>query len=177
MRDPAFVPIGNPDLIEKRSARVVPVPPGGVLDDYVPFYFCTHSLMLYNIHTGYNVKQVPQSHIVYLVSSVQQLQNGGSTFVFTDRHAYPRNANYSNDISDMKNLDWELIQSRDFRRDPNRPDKIERRAAELLVHRRMAVQLLAGVACYDEAARRTIADTAASMKVQIVVKVRQDWYF
>jgi len=101
VKDPHFVAIGNPDLIEKRSTRSVPIPPGGVLDDYVPFYFCTHSLMLYNVHTGYNVKQAHQSQIAYLVCSVEQVQQCDCGFVFTDRHAYPRNAVYSTNPQDL----------------------------------------------------------------------------
>lgn len=37
--DPNYVEIGNPDLIDKRAHRDVPVGPGGTLSDYVPFYF------------------------------------------------------------------------------------------------------------------------------------------
>ena len=69
-RDPNFHPIGNPDLIDKRTRRVVPVPPGGTLSDYVPFYFTHHSPMLYNIKTGYNgIMMTPMSEIVILVTS------------------------------------------------------------------------------------------------------------
>jgi hypothetical protein len=34
-----YVEIGNPELIQKRTGRVVPHGPGGTLSDYVPFYF------------------------------------------------------------------------------------------------------------------------------------------
>ena len=52
--------IGNPDLIDKRSRRVVPIPPGGTLSDYVPFYFTPFSIMMFNIKTGYGgIKHVP----------------------------------------------------------------------------------------------------------------------
>src|SRR3954470_12772585 len=54
MQDPNFVEIGNPDLIGKREHWAVPVPPGGRLSDYVPFYFTPYSPMLYNIKTGWN---------------------------------------------------------------------------------------------------------------------------
>ena len=91
---PHFVSIGNADLIQKRKTRLVPIPPHGVLDDYVPFYFCTHSLMLYNIHTGYSVARVEQREVVYLVSSVQKLEADRIPFLFTDRHAYPVTAKY-----------------------------------------------------------------------------------
>ncbi len=48
-KDPSFVSIGNPDLIEKRLLRAVPIPPGGTLADYGPNYFTTISPMLLNI--------------------------------------------------------------------------------------------------------------------------------
>jgi hypothetical protein len=66
-RDPNFRDIGKADLIEKRSTRSVPIPPGGVLSDYVPFYFTPYSPMLYNIKTGYNgVKVTPMPDIAIL---------------------------------------------------------------------------------------------------------------
>ena len=43
VQDPNFVEIGNPDLIDKRKHRIVPVPPGGALSDYVPFLL--HSVL------------------------------------------------------------------------------------------------------------------------------------
>ena len=47
--DPNFVEIGNPELIVKRIHRTVPISPGGLLSDYIPFYFTPYSPMLYNI--------------------------------------------------------------------------------------------------------------------------------
>ncbi|MDA0207402.1 MAG: DarT ssDNA thymidine ADP-ribosyltransferase family protein [Acidobacteria bacterium] len=56
--DPNHRNIGNVDLIDKRSRRAVPVPPGSTLSSYVPFYFTPYSIMMYNIHTGYGPKSV-----------------------------------------------------------------------------------------------------------------------
>lgn len=62
-------------------------------------------------------------------------------------------------------------------RDPNRPDKVERRAAELLVHRRLPSDGLLGVACFDDPARARIQDWADSIDSKLPVRVRRDWYF
>jgi hypothetical protein len=87
--DPNHRNIGNPELIERRHHRTVPIPPGGVLSDYVPFYFTPSSIMLFNIKTGWGgVQQVPQREIVICVSSLRTLAERGIPFVFTDRHAY-----------------------------------------------------------------------------------------
>jgi|SRR5215218_1829987 len=52
-QDPNFVAIGNTEVIARRQKREVPIPPGGDLADYIPFYFTPYSPMLLNIKTGY----------------------------------------------------------------------------------------------------------------------------
>src|SRR6185437_10314171 len=75
--DPGFVPIGNPEIIDKRKARHVACRPGGTLADYVPFYFTPCTPMLYNIVSGHNgLKRYGRSEIVVLVSSLPRLDNG-----------------------------------------------------------------------------------------------------
>ena len=98
-QDPDFEEIGNPDLIDKRTHQIVPVPPGGTLSDYVPFYFTPYSPMLYNIKTGWRgITRRPMSQIVILVSSLPTLAEHGVPFLFTDRHASLVNAIFSNDL-------------------------------------------------------------------------------
>src|SRR6267154_3193941 len=100
----SYTQIGNAELIEKRVARPVECAPGGTLSDYVPFYFTPFSPMLYNIKTGHNgIEKKPIEDIVILVSSLHLLKQKGVPFVFTDRHAYLKLAQFSDDL---KNLDW-----------------------------------------------------------------------
>jgi len=69
---PHFVTIGNPDLIQRRVSRSVPMPPGGTLADYVPFYFTPKSPMLLNIHTGYGgIHRRGNNEIVILVTALR----------------------------------------------------------------------------------------------------------
>ena len=42
--------VSNQDIKSMRRAREVPIPPGGVVADYVPFYFAPRSPMMYAIH-------------------------------------------------------------------------------------------------------------------------------
>lgn len=43
VKAPDWVNIGNPELISKRAAHTVQTPPGGFLNDYVPFLL--HALL------------------------------------------------------------------------------------------------------------------------------------
>ena len=44
--------IGHKHIRDRRLKRPVPVAAGGTLGDYVPFYFCSRSVMLYPIYLG-----------------------------------------------------------------------------------------------------------------------------
>ena len=104
--DPNYRNIGNLDLIGSEIARTCQVGPRGTLSDYVPFYFTPFSIMMYNIHTGYNVRQVPNEEIVIVVSSLARIAELQIPFVFTDQHAYPAMANYFTDLEDLGKIDW-----------------------------------------------------------------------
>lgn len=178
VQDPNFVRIGNPDLIAKRLSRVVPIPPGGSLGDYVPFYFTPCSPMLYNIKTGWGITRRQNREIVILVSSLQKLTDYGVGFVFTDRHAYLTAAQFSSNPSDLANrIDWRILQERDFARDPNDPGKFERYQAEVLPHSHVPVEALMGIACYGSAEEAKIRELVQNAGIQLPVATRPGWFF
>lgn len=177
VRDPAFRRIGNLDLIAKRPHRMVPIPPGGTLSDYIPFYFTPCSPMLYNIKTGYQgVERLPMSEIVILASSLHRVAEQGGAFVFTDRHAYLQTAKFSSRLEDLQGLDWDNLRARDFRRDPDDPGKIERYQAEALVHQQLSVHALAGLVCHGTAQRDALEAQIAQRGLALKVVARPGWY-
>lgn len=178
VQDPGYVVIGNTDLIDRRSHRVVPVVPGGVLSDYVPFYFTPFSPMLYNIYTGRGeVPRRANEEICILVSSVHKVRILGLDFVFTDRHAYPPLARYFNDAASLGEIDWPLLQARNFKRNPDDPEQIERYQAEALVHRYMPISGLIGIICYTNAVKTDLDAQILGQGLQLDVRVMPQWYF
>lgn len=176
-RDPNFRSIGDPDLIQKRSSRSVPVGRGGTLSDYVPFYFTPYSPMLYKLKTGHRVQAVSMSEIVILVSSLPKLIETKTQFVYTDRHAYLQTAAYLTELDELDRIDWKLLESRDFQRDPDRPDKVERYQAEALVYRHVPVLALLGIACYDSRSQERLARMQANAGVSLKTLIKREWYF
>ena len=178
-QDPQFVSIGNGELIAKRRTRKVPIPPGGMLSDYIPFYFTPYSPMLYNIKTGYGgIQQRPNADIVILVSSLVVLEQLSVPYVFTDRHAYLATASFSNDRANLvEHVDFGLLQRRDFKREDGDPGKIERYQAEALVHRQVPVAALIGLGCYSEAVKQKLEAETAATGVELAIVSRSDWYF
>ncbi|MDP1698290.1 MAG: DUF4433 domain-containing protein [Xanthomonadaceae bacterium] len=176
-RDPDYVNIGNPDLIVRRASRTVEIDPYGTLSDYVPFYFTPYSPMLYNIKTGYNgIAKRANEEIVILVSSLHHLREMGQRFLFTNRHAYLRTAEYFDDLARLDRIDWLLLRSRDFKRDPDDPDKFARYEAEALVHQHLPIDALLGIACYNMPTKALIDGQLAERRLALDVKVLPGWY-
>jgi len=175
---PDYRTIGNPDIIEKRQHREVPVPPGGNLSDYVPFYFTPYSPMMLNIKTGYaGVAKVPNDEIVIFVSSLHKLADIGHAFVFTDRHAYLRSADFYRDVEDLQHIDWALLRNRDFKRNPDDPEKVERYQAEALVHQHLPVAAMIGAVCYTEPVEIQTKQLLDERGLDFQVITKPSWYF
>ncbi len=170
--------IGNAELIEKRTTHTVPIPPGGSLGDYVPFYFTPWSIMLYNIKTGYNgVPRLDNREVVIMVSSLHRLSQLRRQFVFTNSHAYGAEAEFFSDLKDLDQIDWALLRSKNFKNDPEDPGKKGRYQAEALVHRHLPVEALLGIACYDADVQARLNGFAQPAKVNVSIQALPNWYF
>lgn len=177
VQSPQYVNIGNPDLIDKRRTRHVPIAPGGVLADYVPFYFTPFSVMMKNIHSGRSVQQRSNNEIVILVSSLYRIEQMGLPFVYTTAHAYPDWTDYSSDLANLDQIDWSIIQRRDFKREPDDPRKMERYQAEALIHNHLPITGLLGIMCYTDAMKKRIEQDVADRGLTLAVHARPGWYF
>ena len=178
LRAPNWVSIGNSELIDKRARHAVPVPPGGLLNDYIPFYFTPFSVMMRNIRSGRGgVQQRSNDEIVILVSSLHHITKKGLPFLFTNMHAYYRWASYYDDLAHLDQVDWPLLQARDFRRDENDPVKFERYQAEALIHKHCPVSGLIGVVCHSETGKMSAQSQIDANGLNLPIYVRPDWYF
>lgn len=177
-QDPNFVTIGKQELIDKRMTRLVPMPPSGVLSDYIPFYFTPASMMLYNIVTGHGVARQDREDIVVLVSALPHLEQIGIRFLFTDRHAYLANAEFSDRLEDLADfVPWDLLQAKDFKRDLENPDKTDRYQAEALVHHHLPASALLGIGTYTDEMRADIETQAMAHGLQLKAVARPNWFF
>lgn len=177
-QDPSFVSIGHEELIRRRDRKRVPVEPGGVLSDYIPFYFTPLSPMLLNIITGRNgVRLWPKRELVVLVSSIHRLHERSVPFVFTNQHAVLTTTSFHNRIKDLTFVDWPLLQSRNFRSDDSDAGRLQRYMAEALVHQHVSMADLLGIVCCDETTTQNIQSQLLRRELELPVKSRPDWFF
>lgn len=177
-QDPKYVNIGNIDLIEKRAGRVVTVPPGGTLSDYVPFYFTPFSMMMFKIKTGHGgITKRDNKDIVIFVSSIHRLCELGVPFLFTNQHAYPPNTDFYGSADALSVIDWPLLQSKNFKTDDADPGKQLRYQAEALVFQQVPLNALLGIACFNDEVKQKIEGATQAHGHKISVKTTPTWYF
>lgn len=174
---PQAVVIGNPDLISGRGSRLVPVVPGGVLNDYVPFYLGPHSPMLYGIKTGYHAQQRPQREIVYVCSELSKVQALALPYTFTDGHAYMQLSRFYNDSADLSRLDWDVIPAKKWNRTQDDNDRQRRKQAEFLLHHYVPVAAIISVVVYDQEMADWVQPLLAGAGVNFGVHVLPQWYY
>jgi hypothetical protein len=171
--------VGNRGIKEQRRQRAVPRGRGGVVADYVPFYFAPRSPMMYAIIMG----QVPEykqgaDPLVYLVTTVAQLTDTGCGIVITDRNAVLGLAAFSDDMTDLDRLiDWKLMEAIYWHDTPAEPDRRERRMAECLAHDHVPWQAFSEVVVKTDARAAEARAALGAKSVTTPVHTRPDWYF
>lgn len=173
------VEVGNVGIKAQRQRRAVHLPPGGVVADYVPFYFAPRSPMMSAIENG----RVPTytdgcDDIVYLETTVEIVTALPAAALFTDRNAALEFARFSADPADLDELvDWPLMAARYWANTEEDPDRRERRMAECLVHQRVPWQAFSRVVCRNQACAGRARQALASLGQQVPVIVIPSWYF
>src|SRR5438067_3211608 len=102
--------IAYSSIKQQRARTVVEIPPGGTLDQYVPFYFGPRSPMMLTYKSG-NVtgKEEDISELVYLVSYAELVVQQGLPFVFTDGHPIVEPRSFFNHLAHIGEVDLNLM--------------------------------------------------------------------
>ena len=177
-RNIRYLSIGNRDLTENRANRRVGCSERGNLNDYVPFYFCTQSVMLYLIHkkhsSTYGGGQEP---ILHFESTVSEFMQRRLPFFFTDRHAYTQYARQFDDIRHLSEVDWATVNAQYWNKTPDDPDRQERKMAECLVHRFVPIDCVTRIGVYNERYKDEASELLAEFGIRTPVRVRTGWYY
>jgi ssDNA thymidine ADP-ribosyltransferase, DarT len=168
------------DTIKKRRLEELSVTchPATFVGQYVPFYFCPRSPMLFVIHKR-NPElrhQEGQERIVHLVSRIDvaiQVADG-RPWAFTDGNAGARYTSFSNDITKFENLvDWKAVKSHYW----SDPTIKERKQAEFLVHTKFPWTGILAVGTINDQIAAEVERIVATHSHRPKVIVKRDWYY
>jgi len=163
-----------------RHNRPIPCGPHGTCHDYVSFYFGPLSVMLLNLKTGrvpgYDEGQAP---LVYLTTTVQQVNDAGCRFVFSDGHGLASFTNWYDDLALLGRVDWELVGARYWADQPDDNDRQRRKQAEFLVWRSLDWTLIDSMGVLNQQVK---ADVEAMLRqhpdrAHPRVDIRPEWYY
>lgn len=172
----------------KRATKLVAKPPGGVIHDYVPFYFAPRSPMLAAVDAGLVEDcDYRQPDIVHFVSTVEAVVEEGLDFVFYDHNATLNFAKCFNDLADIGKIDWDLFfeaprldgYCKYYFDNVNNPRYIRRKAtrqAEFLVHKSFPLSLMDSVGVYSEEKAAEVKEIFDEADIDISIEVKPAWY-
>jgi len=188
LSDAAMIARGGPakaigmSLIKQRRVEELTVDchPGTKVGDYVPFYFCPRSVMLFVIHCAnhpeltYRGGQGPIVHLeADLHSVIQWAEAKGVRWAFSLSNAGARYAEFRGSVEEVDQLDWAAIAARDFRQ----PDVKERKQAEFLVHGAFPFYLVDRIGVQSASVRPGATGALVGANHSPIVQVCPEWYF
>jgi hypothetical protein len=177
-KDPNYIGIGDITLIPKRSKKQIDLSPNGTFQDYISFYFCNRSPMLYVIAHGYNgVIKRDQEDIIYLVTDFNKIKDEGLQYIFFDGHGFDGLSLCYNNEKDLIKIDWKAVQTKDWKKTEFDQDIKRKKQAELLVYSEFPLSSLKGIACYNQIAHKKIESLLLTNNLSIKSKIIENWYY
>jgi hypothetical protein len=176
----AFKTIHDTEIQEKRKQRGIPCGPGGVIHDYVPFYFGFLSPMLLQLKTGQVVGYTEgQEPLIYLVSTAQAVQASGARFVFSDGHGIAAYTGWYDKLDQLDQVDWDTVYLRYWTSNINDMDRKRKKQAEFLIHEQCDWSLIQEIGVMNAQMKAKVEQILAGFdkKLHRPVVVRPGWYY
>lgn len=176
-RRPESVNIGYRHIKDRRMQRLVTAGGRGKLGEYVPFYFCPRSVMLYLIHKrnpelAYKGGQEPIVHLeADLFNAVAWAQANGRRWAFTLSNAGSYYFEDRADLAQLGEIDWGAVASTQW------PAVKERKQAEFLMEHSFPWQLIERIGVYSAAINTQVAHALPVGGHRPPVAVLPAWYY
>jgi len=170
--------IGNSEIKSDRLRLPVSCHPGTTVGQYVPFYFCPRSVMLYVIsrrnhpNVAYRDGQGPIVHLMANLHEVVVWANANQRlWAFTAINAANRAADFFSDLGRLSEIDWPAVSASQW------VSCRDQKMAEFLVHGGFPWELVRGIGVHSEAVGTRAARAIAEASHRPLVKVKPDWYY
>lgn len=173
-----YLDIAHESIQARRGRTRIPCGAGGVLHDYVPFYFAPRSPMLFTIHKG-NVEGYNQGQetVIHLVSTAEAIEATVLAFAFSDGHAIMSYTQFSDDLENLDMVDWEIMEARYWNDTEDDNDRKRRRQAEFLVHQFCPWALITEIGVINGSMQAQVRQILQNFNHQPTVKVYSNWYY
>lgn len=179
-RGAARATIGMNSIKERRLVLPVTCHPGDKVGEYVPFYFCPRSIMLYLLYRAnhpelsYRGGQGPIVHLeADLHEAVAWANSNGRRWAFSLSNAGAGYAEFRSDLSRLGEIDWGAVAATDFQ---DRDIK-EGKQAEFLAYDHFPWHLVRRIGVHSMSVRNRVLSALPRGSATPLVEVRSEWYF
>lgn len=171
--DDDHVAIGYRHIKARRMSLPVSCAPGTTVGQYVPFYFCPRSIMLYIAHKRHDELDYRQGQepIVHLASSIGAARAQNRPHVFTTSNAGAHLTDFYTDWKDLDKIDWNAVRSRDWH------DCKEAKQAEFLMYERFDWTAIQQIGVYGLDIKRQVDDILVQAVHRPGVWTKREWYY
>lgn len=172
--------IGMGSIKQRRLILPVDCHPGCHVGDFVPFYFCPRSVMLYVIHCAnhdeltYRGGQEPIVHLEADLLTVLAWADGiGRRWAFSLSNAGARYAQFRASPDDFHEINWYAIDARNW----SQPDLKEGKQAEFLVHESFPWSLVSRIGVQSQRLYQKVHAILNTAAHRPQLEIRPDWYY
>jgi len=143
-----------------------------MVGEFVPFYFCPRSPMLYTINRG-NTGRPPgcQRTIVHLVSNMAAGLATGRAWAVSSGNAGAYHTTFGTDLEALEELDWKAIRATDWK------GQQHQKAAEFLVADSFPWRGIQKIGCQNSGTLDKVRDLTAGAVHQPALELTPQWYY
>lgn len=172
--------IGMGSIKQRRLALPVSCHPQTFVGEYVPFYFCPRSIMLFVIHCAnhpelaYRGGQQPIIHLQADLSQVVQwAEANGRRWAFSLSNAGAVYTQFRSELAQLDEINWDAVAARDFRP----ADVKEAKQAEFLVQQSLPWHLVERIGVHSQGIAQRVYAAMNGAGHRPSVEIRREWYY
>lgn len=171
--------IGMTSIKQRRLSLPVKCHSGDHVGEYVPFYFCPRSVMLYLIYQAnhpditYRGGQGPIVHLeADLNEAVEWANQNNVRWAFSLSNAGAVYTQFRSDLAQLTDIDWDAVAANDWRA----PETKEGKQAEFLVKEQFPWSLVLRIGVKSPAIQSQVRAVLGSVS-KPVIEIRPEWYY
>lgn len=173
--------IGMPTIKSRRLNNIdVSCNTGTKVGDYVPFYFCPRSIMLFIFHKK-NHPDLPyrggQEPIVHLQADMGKCAKWATEssrpIAFSTSNAGSFTADFYKRRADLEKIDWQAVNTHDFQG----REVQERKQAEFLIFKTFPWSLVEHIGVFDQNTEVLARQAVKTATHQPSIRIEKSWYF
>lgn len=172
--------VGLSRIKQRRLQLKVSCNPGTMVGQYVPFYFCTRSIMLYLLHQANDPDldyKGGQKAIIHLEADLNDCVNwailNSRPWAFTPTNAGANYTLHFNQLSQLDQIDWKAVAASDFRSQSVKDGK----QAEFLLFDHLPCHLIDRIGVKNQETLGLVSEILQAASLKVPTTIQPSWYF